>query len=340
VKDQAYAKQFEFRSFDEVRRGRAWRIWSIAWFNLTHQWKRSRFLKVVMVLIIFIILLSNLMLLSRIDMLLEIFTPNEILANHIWDTFRKFVRFQVLIASPAELDPVFDTGYSIFMLIGFIIMGSGLISDDLQHQALELYDAKINRLDYLFGKYGALLLFGNVLFTLPCICEWFLIVIGVPEVDILQAIPTLIGVIIFTEVLTLILTSIILTFSSFTQKRTFAGVFAFGFLLLTSKGVSAIVGFPGSFTPVMYLDMFTVLSVFSYLITGETAIMYYDTTATGVDFNLLIELTGLASSLVLPFILLFLVLSFLICFYSLVWRNSHPLYLCKKMSYSIQGIRK
>jgi hypothetical protein len=90
----------------------------------------------------------------------------------------------------------------------------------------------------------------------------------------------------------------------------------------------------------MYLDMFTVLSVFSYLITGETAIMYYDTTATGVDFNLLIELTGLASSLVLPFILLFLVLSFLICFYSLVWKNSHPLYLWKKVSDSIQGIRK
>jgi hypothetical protein len=325
VKDQSYVKQFEFRSLNEARRGRAWRIWSVAWFNLAHQWKRSRFLKFVMVFIIFILLLSNLMLLNSINILLETFTPNEVLTNHLWGTFRKFVRFQVLIASPSELNPVFDTGYSIFMLIGFIIMGSGLISDDLQHQALELYDTKISRLDYLLGKYGALLLFGNVLFTIPCICEWFLIVIGVPGVDIIQAIPVLLGVIIFTEVLTLILTSIILTFSSFTHKRLFAGVFAFGFLLLNSKVISALVGLPDTFSPVMYLDLFTVLSVFSYLITGETKVNYYDTTTTGVDFSLLIDLTGLAGSLVLPFILFFLFLSFLICFYRLVWYHSHPL---------------
>ena len=330
MKDQAYAKKFEFRSWNEARRGRAWRIWSVAWFNLTLQWKRSRFLKLIMVFIIFILLFSNLWLLNNIDILLETFTPNEVLENHLWGTFRKFVRFQVLITSPSELDPVFDTGYSIFMLIGFIMMGSGLISDDLQHQALELYDTKINRIDFLLGKYGALLLFGNVLFTFPCICEWFLVVIGVPQVDIIQAIPILLGIIIFTEVLTLILTSIILAFSSLTQKRLFAGVFTFGFLLLTSKVISALVGFSDTFTPIMYLDLFTVLSVFSYLITGEKSVIYYDTSVTGVDFSLLIDLTSLAGSLVLPFILFFLFLGFLICTYRLVWYHSHPLYFWKQ----------
>jgi hypothetical protein len=326
VQDKAYAKKFEFRPLDKERRGGAWRIWSVARFNLVHQWTRSRFLKLVMVFIILILILSNLMLLSSIDMLLETFTPNEVLENHLWGTFRKFVRFQVLIASPSELNPVFDTGYSIFMLIGFIMMGSGLISDDLQHQALELYDTKISRIDYLLGKYGALLLFGNVLFTLPCVCEWFLIIIGVPGVDIIQAIPVLLGVIIFTEALTLILTSIILTFSSLTHKRLFAGVFTFGFLLLTSKVTSALIGLPEIFSPLMYLDLFTVLSVFSYLITGETSVNYYDTTINGVDFTYLIDLTGLAGSFVIPFIIFFLLLSFLICFYRLVWYNSHPFY--------------
>ena len=330
MKDQAYAKKFEFRSWNEARRGRAWRIWSVAWFNLTLQWKRSRFLKLIMVFIIFILLLSNLWLLNNINILLETFTPNEVLENHLWGTFRKFVRFQVLITSPSELDPVFDTGYSIFMLIGFIMMGSGLISDDLQHQAFELYDTKINRIDFLLGKYGALLLFGNVLFTFPCICEWFLVVIGVPQVDIIQAIPILLGIIIFTEVLTLILTSIILAFSSLTQKRLFAGVFTFGFLLLTSKVISALVGLSDTFTPIMYLDLFTVLSVFSYLITGEKSVIYYDTSVTGVDFSLLIDLTSLAGSLVLPFILFFLFLGFLICTYRLVWYHSHPLYFWKQ----------
>lgn len=329
MKDQAYARQFEFRSFEGARRGQFWRVWTIAWFNLTHQWTRSRFLKLVMVFIIFILLLSNLVLLSGLDKLLEIYSPNEILANHLWGTFRKFVRFQVLIASPTEIDPTFDTGYSILMLIGFIMMGAGLISDDLRYQTLELYDTKVSRLHYLLGKYGALVLFGNVLFTLPCICEWVVIVIGVPGVDIIRALPVLLGVIIFTEVLTLILTSIILTFSSLTQKRLFAGVFVFVFLLMISMVVSALIGLPETFSPLMYFDLFTVLTIFSYLITGENSVIYYDTTITGVDFSLLIDLTGLAGSLVIPVILFFLIISFLICTYRLIWSRSHPFYFWK-----------
>ena len=340
MKDQAYAKQYEFRSSTEKRRGRFWRVWTLSWFNLTHQWSRSHFLKLVMVFIIFILFLSNLMLLNNIDALLETFSPNEILTNHLWDTFRKFVRFQVLIASPTEVDPVFDTGYSIFMLIGFIMMGSGLISDDLRHNTLELYDTKISRIDYLIGKYGALMLFGNLLFTLPCIFEWILILIGVPGVDIIQALPTLLGIIIFTEVLTLILTSTILIFSSYTNKRLYAGVFAFGFLLMISRVVSSLLGLPDSFSPLMYLDLFTVLSVFSYLITGEKSVIYYDTTITGVDFQLLLDLTGMAGSLVLPFLLFFLVLSFLICIYRLAWMHYHPLYFWNRLRSYLQSFRQ
>jgi hypothetical protein len=340
MEDQVYAKQFEFRTTEEKRRGRIWRVWTVSWFNLTHQWNRSRFLKLVMVFIIFILLLSNVMLLNNIDALLETFTPNELLSNHLWDTFRKFVRFQVLIASPTEVDPVFDTGYSVFMLIGFIMMGSGLISDDLRYKTLELYDTKISRLDYLLGKYGALLLFGNILFTFPCICEWFLIVIGVPGVDIIQALPTLLGVVIFTEALTLILTSTILIFSSYTNKRLYAGVFSFGFLLMLSRVISSLVGVPESFSPLMYLDLFTVLSVFSYLITGESSVIYYNTTNTGIDFELLLDLTGTAGSLVLPFLLVFLVLSFLICIYRLAWLHYHPLYFWNRLRSSIQSFRR
>ncbi|MHA2224508.1 MAG: hypothetical protein ACXAC8_04855 [Candidatus Hodarchaeales archaeon] len=64
-----------------------------------------------------------------------------ILEDHLWGTIRKIVRFQVLIAAPDEIDPVFDTGYSIFMLIGLIMIGAGLISDDKKYKVLDIYDS-------------------------------------------------------------------------------------------------------------------------------------------------------------------------------------------------------
>jgi hypothetical protein len=251
-------------------------------------------------------------------------SPNEILEDHLWGTIRKFVRFQVLIATPDEIDPVFDTGYSIFMLIGLIMIGAGLISDDKKHKVLDIYDSKIDRKSYLTGKYGTLILFGNLLFTLPCIVEWVLLIVGVEGIDILAAIPVLIGVILFTEIMILVLVSFVLTFSSLTNNRLYSGVLAFAFFLSISKVISGFIGVTDAFTPLMYLDFFTVLSVLSFLIQGEKSVVYYDSTG-GIDFNLLLDLTGQAGILLLPFLGFFICLSLLICYYQVVWRHQHSI---------------
>ncbi|MFX0151721.1 MAG: hypothetical protein ACFFAJ_13115 [Candidatus Hodarchaeota archaeon] len=322
MEEEAFVEKFHFRPYDGFRRRRLWRLWSIAWFNLTHQWHRSRVLKIVIALILLILLLSNLTLLTGIDWLLETKTANEILEDHVWGTIRNFVRFQVMIASPNEVNPVFDTGYSIIMLIGLIIFGAGLISDDLMNKVMEVYDSRISRNEYLIGKYGALILFGNILFTLPCILEWILAAVGINGVDIIAALPILLGVIVFTEVLILVLTSFILTFSSLTQRRLYAGLFTFLFFLAIATIRSALVGSPETFSPIMYLDFFTVLSVFSFMLQGEKEVIYYDTTISGANFSLSLDLTGLAGILIIPMILFFVFASLTICSFQLTWKRS------------------
>ncbi len=321
MKEKAYVQTLKFRPYEGSRHGKIWRVLQIAWFNMTHQWQRSRFLKLVVILILFLLVLSNLWLLSGIDAILETKTANEVLEDHLWGTIRRFVRFQVMIASPDEIDPVFDTGYSIIMLIGLIMMGAGLISDDLRYKVMEVYDAKIDREVYLFGKYGALIIFGNILFTLPCILEWFLVVIGIRGVDIIAALPLLLGVVIFTEVLILVLTSFILAISSLTQKRLYAGLFAFLFFLVIANIRTALVGLTEVFSPLMYLDFFTVLSVLSFIFQGEKIVIYYDTTVTGVDFNLPLDLSGPAGILVIPALFFFIVISLSFCSFQLIWRQ-------------------
>ncbi|MFX1516985.1 MAG: hypothetical protein ACFFC6_11780 [Promethearchaeota archaeon] len=318
MSDEAYVRKFKFRPYEGTYRGRFWRIWTVAWFNMTHQWHRSRIFKILIIFTLFILIVPNMFLMMGINELLRVYTANEILENHLWDTVRDFARFRVMIVSPEETDLTFDTGYAIIMLIGVVMMGAGLISDDLKYKVSEIYDSKVDRSDYLLGKYGALIIFGNLFYTFPCVLEWFLLVIGIGgSIDILAALPVLFGVILFTEILTLVLSSIILVFSTLTQRRLYAGLFAFLFFLSSTIVVQSLSGQAKGFEAIMYLDFFTVISVFSYILAGESSVIYY---SSGAD-EILFDLTGLAGTLVIPIIVLFIVVGLLFSTYRIVLRD-------------------
>ncbi len=319
MSDEAYVRKFQFRPFEGTYRGRIWRIWTVAWFNMAHQWHRSRAFKILIVFTIFILIIPNMFLFVGIDAQLETKTANEILEDHLWGTVRDFARFQVMITSPDETDPTFDTGFSIIMLIGVIMMGAGLISDDLKYKVSEIYDSKIDRSEYLLGKFGSLLIFGNLFYTFPCVVEWGLLIVGIGgAVDIITSLSVLFGVIVFTEILTLVLSSFVLVFSSLTQRRLYAGLFAFMFFLSSTIVVQALTVQTEVFTPIMYLDFYTVLSVFSFILAGETSVIYYSSSPEGI----ILDLTGLAGTLVIPSLVLFIVGGLLISSFRVIWWNS------------------
>ena len=130
MSDEAYVRKFAFRPFEGTYQGRIWRVWTVAWFNMTHQWHRSRVFKILIIFTIFILIIPNMFLFIGIDAQLETKTANEILKDHLWDTVRDFTRFQVMITSLDETDPTFDTGFSIIMLIGVVMMGAGLLAQN------------------------------------------------------------------------------------------------------------------------------------------------------------------------------------------------------------------
>lgn len=320
--EEAYVQTFKFRPYKGTRKGRIGRVWEIAWFNMAHQWHRSRVLKVLIGITIFILIIPNMFLFVGTDTLLETKTANEILEDHLWRTIRNFVRFQVLISSPEETDPTFDTGYSILMLISAIMMGAGLISDDIKNKMSEVYYSKIDRVEYLFGKYGSLIIFGNLFYTLPCVIEWGLLIVGIRGVDVLLALPVLFNVILFTEVLTFVLTSIILAFSSLTQRRLYAGLLGFMFFLAMNILIQSLTTQVGNFVPIMYLDVFTALSVFSFMLVGETTVLYI---SSDIESRIILDLTGLAGSMAIPTIVAFFGGGMLICLFQVMWRHSRSL---------------
>jgi ABC-type transport system involved in multi-copper enzyme maturation permease subunit len=253
----------------------------------------------------------------------QILNPNNVLEDHLWGTVRKFVRFQVLITASDETDPMFDTGYSFLFLIGLILMGSGLISDDRRNRMDEIYDSKISRNTYLVGKFGSLFLFGNLLLVIPSVIEWVLLIVGIKGVDVIQAVPVLVGVILFTEIVLFCLTVVILSFSSLFTNRIYSGILAFAFFLAITNVFTSFSSNSQSFSPLMYLDLFTVLTILSFLLQGEQSVIYYNT-INEVPFQISLDLTKDPGFLILPFLLIFFLLNCFLCYYQIVWTHKSP----------------
>jgi hypothetical protein len=279
--NDAYVRRFSFRPFEGVRRGRFYRLFSISWFWWVHQWERSRSIKILVGFLAFIFVLQNLFVLALASTLTGPFngtqiTTNELLESSLFTMVRGIVTLETTISTSngnGYHDEFQVGGLSIFILILVTIVGSGLIADDISNKTNEIYYSKLEKYEYVFGKFGAFLIFGNISIVLPFIGEFFLLAIGLRGVDFFTVFPVLIQIIIFTEIVVVTYASIILAFSSLTNRRLYAGLFSFmGIFVLDMIIPSLAISGNREVNPVILLDILTVLLIFSYILRGTTVI--------------------------------------------------------------------
>ena len=164
----AYVRKFAFRPFDGTRRGRIYRVWAIAWQWWIHEWKRSKAVKFLIGFLIFTFVLMNMFLLFTRDLMLSMdpdLTTNDLLEDNLLTMVRGIVSFGISFfvetgdgASSAEFN---FGGTSIFILILLVMVGSGLIADDISNQTTEIYYSKLERHEYVLGKFLAFFIFGR-----------------------------------------------------------------------------------------------------------------------------------------------------------------------------------
>ena len=274
-----YVRRFAFRQFEGIRHGRVYRVFAISWYWWTHQWRRSRAAKILMGILIFFFILINVLLYSFIEMkqIDSDLSNAEIFEGVLLQLVRGVVSFQTEFYGSGEGSEsimMTYTGLSIFILAFMVMIGSGLIADDISNNTLEIYFSKLEPHEYILGKFGAFVIFGNITLTLPFILEFFLLFIGIGGIDFTQSLPILVNVIIITELIIFTFASIFLAFSALTRKL-YAGLLAYMFifssniifppLAFVSKGE---VGF------IILLDILTVLLISSYIIVGTTDLKY------------------------------------------------------------------
>ncbi|UCG02802.1 MAG: hypothetical protein JSW11_02195 [Candidatus Heimdallarchaeota archaeon] len=319
-----FARRFTFRPFDGIRRGRVYRLCAISWYWWTHQWKRSRAAKILMVILIFFFILTNLLLFSFIEMkqVDSDLSNIEIFEGVLLQLVRGVVSFQTEFYGSGEgSESIMMTfgGLSLFILAFMVMIGSGLIADDISNNTLEIYFSKLERHEYIIGKFGAFVIFGNITLTLPFFLEFFLLFIGIGGIDLVQSLPILIDVIIITELIIFTFASIFLAFSAVTNKL-YAGAVAY-MLLFISNIIIPPLAFvsKGEVGLVILLDILTVLLISSYIIVGTTD-LHYISGREFYDLNLASG-QGLESWIVLGALGIYFMIGFLVVILTVYWKH-------------------
>ncbi len=273
----AYVRKFSFRPYTGVRRGRIFRMWSISWQWWIHEWDRSRAIKILIGFQLFTLLITNIMVLTFKN---PILSNEQILEDTLIPLVRGIVSFQTTIrGGQSNHDNGFGGGTfsiggtSLFILLLAVLVGSGLIADDITNKTNEIYYAKLEKYEYIMGKFGAFFIFGNVIITLPYVLEFFLLYIGLGNMDFIAVLPVLAHVILFTELINLTYAAIILAFSSLTGRRLYAGLTTFMLLFLANMIIPSLAFAQGGEVGLQLLgDVLTLLLIGSYIIDGESII--------------------------------------------------------------------
>lgn len=276
-------------------------------------------------ILIFFFILTNLLLLSFIEMKQTEpdLTKAEIFEGVLLQLVRGVVSFQTEFYGSGEGSEsimMTFTGLSIFILAFMVMIGSGLIADDISNHALEIYYSKLERHEYIIGKFGAFVIFGNITITLPFILEFFLLIIGIGEIDFIQSLPLLINVIIMTELFIGTFASIILAFSALTNRKLYAGVVAYMFMFISNIIFPPLAfASKGEVNFLILLDILTVLLISSYIIVGTTDLQFIS----GREFYELNLASGqgLESWIVLGALGIYFLVGFLIVTITVYWRH-------------------
>lgn len=120
----------------------------------------------------------------------------------------------------------FLTQQMFFTFIIAIYAGAGLIANDLKANALQIYFSKpITRRDYMIGKLGILVFFLALPTLVPGLLLFLLAVIFEPDLAFFQAhywVPA--SIVGYSAVIVLTNALVIMTLSSLTRSRRFAGI--------------------------------------------------------------------------------------------------------------------
>lgn len=138
--------------------------------------------------------------------------------------------------SPIYFKNYLTSSFLLFMMIVILVFcGAGLISEDLKHNALQLYFSRpIRKLDYLFGKASVIAFFLLILTLIPGWLFFGTKLLFAGSFDFFRQYPWIpLSVLGYSLFITVFLTVYTLFLSSLSQNRRYVSLLIFGLYLIS-----------------------------------------------------------------------------------------------------------
>ncbi len=176
------------------------------------------------------------------------------------EDFRFMVRgdqTEFLNVNPTYFKTYFTNDFLLFMMIMILVFcGAGLISDDLKHNALQLYFARpLKKRDYLFGKAAVIFFFLFILTLVPGLVFFIMKMIFAGNFKFFTSYPWLpLSVIVYSALLTAFFALYTLLLSSIGKNRRYVAILIFGIYIFSDI-------FYGIFYGIFRSHYFSLLSI-------------------------------------------------------------------------------
>ncbi len=132
-----------------------------------------------------------------------------------------------------------------FSMLLVVLVGPGLISQDLRFNAMPLYFSRpLRRSDYFLGKLGVIAVFLGAVMIAPAVVAWVLGVIFSLDFSVLKdTFPILLGAIVSGLVVVLSAGTLMLALSSLSRNSRYVGAFWIGIWFVSGSVAGALSGF-------------------------------------------------------------------------------------------------
>ena len=237
-----YLQKFTYRSYYGKSSPRFMRVLYLIRFELISTWRKSKFGKVLMILILTITLfalISAARTFHLVDAEGEVIDDNEMIRDALNASIANYLVVGgsfILSNSDGILYPLgMRLGLLVIIVIG--LAGSGFFADDKHGKVIEIYLSRLEKKEYTIGKVGAIIIYINIFVLLPLLITGVLYVqsLGEDHVDYLDYYQ---GIITYSILCSIMMGLFILVLSIFVEKRAYASLIFFLFFFFGS-----IIGF-------------------------------------------------------------------------------------------------
>ncbi len=232
-----YLQKFTYRLYDGKFQPRWMRVLYLIRFELISTWRKSKFAKYLMIIILVFSFFSIL----GAAMLKDI-EPDEgegkvSVRDALNESIASYFAFNLsfILSNSDGISYGLGRGLAMLLFIVIGLAGSGFFADDKQGKVIEIYLSRLEKREYLTGKVGAIVIYINIFVLLPLIITGVLFVQSL-EKDHEKFLDFYMGIIIYSVLCSIILGLFILVLSIFVEKRSYASlifflVFLFGTII-------------------------------------------------------------------------------------------------------------